>query len=274
MILTKTNVAKTATITMQNADPNQDPSVLVNGDFSSIYSATLSGSVSIQLDFPMQDLGYIAIGGSNIAKKVSADVLYGDTSDFSNLRESSSLQLVTSDNLNLRVQDFYTDSYPLGYADSEVLVFKIDARTDRVTITINGTGQIGIADIAMGQYYTVPNGGEQSGYARAWSVPNVQSRTATGLDTSPVALMYEGRPLKCTLNIPHMVMKDYDEYYDFLRFATLNTFYILEDDNPTHSYAAFNAMPDMTKAHSVTRSLGSASLKFSAYSKTREGLLL
>ena len=274
MILTKTNVAKTATITMQNADPNQDPSILVNGDFSSLYTGTLSGSISIQLDFPLQNLGYIAIGGSNIAKKSSMNVSYGDLNSYSDLNEKTGSQLVTSDGEALHVADFYTDSYPLGYADSEVLVFKVDARTSRVTLTINGSGQIGIADIAMGSYYTVPNNGEQSGYSRPWSVPNVKTRTATGLDTSPVALMYEGRPLKCTLNIPNMLMRDYDDYYNFLRFATLNTFYILEDENPVHSYAGFNAMPDMTKAHNATRELGNASLKFSAYAKTREGLII
>ena len=274
MILTKTNVAKTATISMQNADPNQDPSILVNGDFSSLYTGTLSGSVSIQLDFPTQQLGYIAIGGSNIAKKNSMDVSYGDLNSYIDLNDNTGAQLVTSDGNDLHVANFYTDTYPLKHPDSEVLVFKVDARTSRVTLTINGSGQIGIADIAMGQYYTVPNGGEQGGYSRPWSVPNVKSRTATGLDTSPVALMYEGRPLSCTLTIPNMVMRDYDEYYDFLRFATLNTFYILEDDDPTHSYAGFNAMPDMTKAHNSTRELGSATLKFSAYAKTREGLII
>ena len=274
MILTKSNIAKTATISMTNADPNQDPSTLVNGDFSSLYTATLDGSVSIQLDFPLQDIGYIALGGTNAAKKTKLDVSYGDLNSYSNFRTSDGKQFVTSDSRNFRVANFYTDTYPLGYRDSEVIVFKVNARTSRITLKITGSGKLGLADIAIGEYYTVPHGGEQGGYSRPWSVPNVKSRTAVGLDMSPVALSYEGRPLSCTLKINNLIMSEFAEYYEWEKFATLNTFYVLEDDDITHSYAGFNLVPDMVKAHNQTRELGNVQLKFSAFAKTREALIV
>ena len=129
---------------MQNADPNQDPTILVNGDFSSLYTAQIQGSVAVQLDFPIQDIGYIAIGGSNVAKKDSITVKYGDASNIDDNDApgtfSEGLLAFSEDGETLAEIDYYADTYELGYTDSEVLVFKVDARTDRITLTINGSG--------------------------------------------------------------------------------------------------------------------------------------
>ena len=67
-------------------------------------------------------------------------------------------------------------------------------------------------------------------------------------------------------------MSDFDGWYRFIKFAATNTFYILEDDDKTHSYAGFNAVPAMTKSNSKTRKLGSSTIRFNAHAKASEAL--
>ena len=139
-----------------------------------------------------------------------------------------------------------------------------------------------ISNVSCGSFYQVPNGGEQAGYNRAWSIPNIKTRNATNLQNAPVSFTYQSRPMSLMLSIPNNLMADYEaddftevdsSYYYMLQFVTKNNFYILEDDNPEHSYSCFNAMAMPTKAHSSTRSLGVSSFKFNAFSKTNDVFL-
>ena len=151
-------------------------------------------------------------------------------------------------------------------------MYRVDGvNVRRVTITIKGGGKISIAEIAMGEYYEIPRG-EQAGYRRPWTVPNIEARSSVGLDNSPVNLSYESRSLKCTLTVPNNFMRDFDGWYNFINFAANNTFYILEDLDKFHSYAGFNAVPAMTAAHSQTRSLGVSAITFNAFAKSTEAL--
>lgn len=252
MIVSKSNTApQSASITVNPASDSQDVSIITDGDFSSVYTDAMAGVTTFTFNIITQDIGYIAIGGSNFAKKSNVTIKYTSASvEYTAINEN------------------------MNHLDAEVLMFQIDAfAVSQIKIEVTGSGQIAVADITFGEYYVIPRG-EQSGFSRPWSVPNTESRSAQGLDTSPINLSYQGRPLACTLTIPNNIMVDYDSYYEFLRFAVVNTFYALEDNDSTHSYACFNTKPDMTKAHSATRELGVSTIKFSAYSKTTEGLFI
>jgi len=246
VILSKTNVAPLATVTDNPQSATQDVNVVTDGDYSSVYTTALSiGIHQVTFNFTTpQNIGYIAVAG-NISQKTSLSV--NATVDGSNVG-------VLTKNL--------------GYNDSQVMVFKVDLTgVTSIWFQSIGSGQLAITEIAMGEYYTVPNGGEQSGYKRPWTIPNRETRTAKSLNASPIAALYQGRSIKSRLTIPNKLMANYTDYYDFLDFATTSTFYILEDDDPLHSCAGFNIKPLETKAHGSTRLLGVSGFNFDAYSK-------
>lgn len=275
MIASKTNVSPLSTVTATPENPLQDINVITDGDYSSVWSSTLTDSVTIMFEFATpQQIDYIAIGGSNISKKDRITIKSLDTSQDELLYSSDGFQLYSSDGFELSA--LYSNSIDddlLSINESRVLMYRpkiLDSR--QIEITVYGTGQIAISDIAMGLEYEIPRG-EQSGYNRPWSVPNIEPRSGFSLDKSPISLSYESRSLSCTLTIPNNIMANFEEYYEFISFAASNTFYILEDDDKYHSYACFNAVPDMTKAHPSTRDLGVSSLRFNVYSKSNEALL-
>ena len=270
MIVSKSNFASDATVSILPESATQDISVIVDGDYSSVYSDALQSQAIIDLEFgEIRNVEYLAIGGSNISTKDSLQI---QTTQTVNLLEGLGDNLLdgNGDQLTAPAAIFLDDTM-LGLKESRVIMYKLDAtQISGIRIIVKGTGQLKIAEIACGEIYTIPNGGEQSGYNRPWSVPNRKNRSATNLQNAPINLSYESRALSCTLSIPNLIMTDYDSYYEFIDYATFNTFYVLEDDNKYHSYAGFNAVPDMTKAHSSTRRLGVSMIKFNAYSQENE----
>ncbi len=245
MILSKSNIAASATITDSPVSATQDINVISDGDYSSVYVAAMSGTHTTTFTYGVaQAIGYIAVAG-NISQK---------------------------NNVEIKCNGVTIVDKALNNNDSQVMVFKVDQTgITTVQVIVTGTGNIAIIEIAMGEYYTVPNGGEQAGYKRPWSVPNRESRGAKSLNASPVALLYQAKTIKSSLSIPNKLMSEYSGYYDFLDFSTTSTFYVLEDDNELHSCAGFDAKPMETKAHGSTRLLGVSSISFNAYSK---GLVL
>ena len=70
MFISTSNLSKVATVTETPESLTQDISVITDGDYSSTYTATLSGSISIKFTFATpQDIDYIAFGGTNISRK-------------------------------------------------------------------------------------------------------------------------------------------------------------------------------------------------------------
>jgi hypothetical protein len=274
MIASITNIAKQAVITATPDSALQDINVITDGDYSSVYVDTLAGQLTVEFIFPVNtNIGYIALGGTNIAKKDSIQITASDAVEPIFWQTVNSEQLVSSDPFDLTVSLGGTiDDSNLGFFESSVMMYKVDIENARrITIVIKGTGKISIAEIAIGEYYEIPRG-EQAGYARPWTVPNIKARSSVGLDNSPVNLSYESRSLKCTLSVPNNLMVDFDGWYSFINFAANNTFYVLEDLNKFHAYAGFNAVPSMTKAHSQTRSLGVSAINFNAFAKSTEAL--
>ena len=274
MIVSTTNIAKTASISTTPASSLQDIYVVTDGDYSSVFSEAMTGQIQIKFQFPQPvDIGYVAIGGSNISTKDSISIIAADSSAFANWKTVDGRQLVSTDPFNLTVGlENEIDDADLGESDSNSMMYKADLfQVSQLIITVKGGGDISIAEIAMGDYYTIPRG-EQAGYSRAWSTPNIKARSSTNLDGAPINISYEARSLSMSLSVPNNLMVNFDGWYKFINFAATNTFYILEDENKFHSYACFNAMPEMTKAHSSTRSLGSSSIKFNAYAKSTEAI--
>lgn len=278
MIVSTSNIAHTATITATPESALLDFAVVTDGDYSSVYTDALSGKITIDIVFPdIVDVGYIALGGTNIAKKESIQITTSDSPEAIYWQTNSSEQLVSTDPFDLTVSlggiggGTVADDN-LSSLESSVMMYKVDGvGVRRITIVIKGGGNISIAEIAVGDYYEIPRG-EQGGYARPWTVPNIKARSTTGLDNSPVNLSYESRSLKCTLSVPNNIMRDFDGWYNFINFAANNTFYVLEDLNKFHSYAGFNAVPAMTNAHAQTRSLGVSAITFNAFAKSTEAL--
>lgn len=274
MIASISNVAKQATVTVDPASALQDINVVTDGDFSSVFVDTLAGKTTIKFVFAEpQSIGYIAIGGSNISTKDSILVSASTTVEPVFWQTIHGEQVVSTDpfDITLGIEGTFDDS-SLGLNQSCVMMYKTDFEDAlSVIIEVSGGGQLSIAEIAMGEYYEIPRG-EQAGYNRPWTVPNIKARSSVGLNNSPVNLSYESRSLSCTLSVPNNVMRDFDGWYSFINYAANNTFYILEDLDRFHSYAGFNAVPAMTSAHAQTRSLGVSSIKFNAFAKSTEAL--
>ena len=274
MIASISNISKLATITAEPASPLQDINVITDGDYSSVYVESLQGETTITFVFPNEvDIGYIALGGTNIAKKDSIKITTSNAPEPIYWQTVSSEQLVSTDPFDLTVSLGGTvDDTGLEYLESSVMMYRVDqSGVRRVTISVKGTGKLSIAEIAMGDYYEIPMG-EQGGYKRPWTVPNIQVRSSVGLDNSPINLSYESRSLKATLNVPNNIMRNFNDWYEFINFAANNTFYILEDENKFHAYAGFNAVLPETQAHGQTRSLGVSSISFNAFAKSTEAL--
>lgn len=241
------NKARNSTFVASPASAAQDISVVSDGDFSSVYSDALNTTeITATVTFS-STIQYVAIGGSNISEKDSLKIEVGATT------------ILDTSNLSLN--------------ESRTILVECSVLSDTVKITVTGSGSLAIADISFGKLYTVPHGGEQAGYGRIWSVPNIESRTAINLQGSPVAMLHKARKLKGSLKVPDNLMGDFDAWYDMLEYVTRNNFYIIEDSDMYHSYICFAAVAGMTKAHGQTRSLGASTLKFSAYSKSSEMFL-
>jgi len=228
------------------ASPGQDISVIGNDDFSSVFTTSeYNNTITIEFDVP-RDIGYIAICGSNITEQTGLTIVAdGVTTIFAE---------------------------PFSLNESKTIMIKPDITATTIDLIIQGHKDLAVANVAMGEYYTVPRG-EQAGYKRPWSITNIKNRNASNLQNAPISMTHESRALSCVLSVPNNLMSDFSEWYEMIEFVTQNNFYILEDDEFDHSYACFNAMPDMTQAHGQTRKLGVSTLKFNAYSKTNEAFL-
>ena len=253
MIASLTNFSPLATIVDTPTAALQDISVITDGDYSSVYSTTLSGQLSVKFTFPTaQQIDYIAIGGSNIAKKsrLKIEVLNGT---------GQTGVIVDDEDLNRQ--------------ESSTLMYRVNlSGVSEIEFVIFGSGQVTISEIAMGTEYEIPRGA-QSGYKKGWSVPNLESRSSTGLDGSPISLSYQSRSLSNQLAVPNNKIVDFEKWYNFTLFASSNTFYILEDENKFHSYACFNGIANMSTVHPQTPALVGSSIKFNMYSKSNEALL-
>jgi hypothetical protein len=270
MIVSVSDFSNQAALTVEPLSVLQSADVITNGDYSQIYSDALSGQTVITFQFSTKrDVGYIALSG-NFSTKDRITIRSISESDSNDLFSADSFALYSSDGFRMQSQETgFIDDSSLGINESRVMMYQADLKnTELIEVTVYGTGKLIINQIAMGDYYQVPGGGEQGGYSRPWSIPNKRGRTIKSLDNAPIALSYESRKISTQLTLPNNIMANFDSWYSFMNFAVDNTFYVLDDDNKFHSYAGFNAVPVETKAHADTRALGVSGIKFDAYAKS------
>ena len=134
MMASKSNVADLATVTITPGNPLQDPQVITNSDFSSIYSVPLNPDtpcvIKFEFPIPLNKLEYISFGQTNIATKENLkitinvsnrDIVFVD--DAMNKKENSTI--------------FYD--------------FGINSTMKYIEIEVEGSGQLIISDIAFGE---------------------------------------------------------------------------------------------------------------------------
>lgn len=135
-----------------------------------------------------------------------------------------------------------------------------------IEVEFVGSGMM--VNFAMGSSFSVPNGGEQAGYQR---IPLQDTRVfSSSVDRAaiPVAQSVVREPRTATLNIPNMTFTFATTTWDSFRNFALGEgfFYVLEvDDNPLHSYMAYQPAFIGPVAHASTRSLVRAGVTFRAY---------
>lgn len=269
MIVSKTDVSSQAQLLLVPTSDIQDPSVITNGDYSAVYTDALDTSLKIRFDYTTpQRIGYIALSG-NFSSKDRITIKSVDTSQKVYLFDSTGAELFDSngDRLLARYENSIDDS-DLGLNENRVMMYQVDIDdSTQIEIEVFGTGQIAISQIAMGEYYEIPRG-EQAGFKYPWTIPNIEGRTATSLDNSPIAMVYNSRVINTQIHVPNNIKADFSGWYDFINFAIQNTFYVLADDNKFNACAGFNASPQESSAHSQTRDLLVSGISFNAYSKS------
>lgn len=247
MFISKSNILDiTNTTVVTDGSGNIPTEYLLNKDFSEVYrSGTASNIFRVELD--VVGINYIAIAGLDvfgICTKIDFEYWNG-----------SSYVIAETQNV--------TSNATLMFVNTTGIV----ADKWRVAFTkVFSNLRVGLAYIAAGNYWEVPNGGEQSGYQRPWSTPSYKQRTQNnqGMPTSSVI---ESMGVSSTLNIANVRTSEVISNWEPLQgYAVRNGVFINENPNYLdQSYYCYNCIPSAVKAHSQTRELQNLSMKFTAW---------
>ena len=245
MIVTKTNILSGVIPTVPvDAGTSQTPVHIVSADHSENYTSGVSSSAFTVSFGAQSNVEYVAISGHNAADSGTATITVKDG--------AGTIASATITNNNNVVITFTKQAFA-------------DLRVEFTTATT--TAATTVSYIAAGEYLTVPNGGEQSGYARQWLSRQLTQRTTSSLNAAPVALLQRRKPLKGSLNIPNATT-DFSrgDWQTLIDFSVNNPFFIREVDTlPESSYICFEPKLDTVKAHGQTRALDALSLSFKVY---------
>lgn len=219
---------------------------LLNKDFSEIYrSGTSSNFFRIELE--TDEVGYIGLSGLDVFGKVSKiEIEYWD-----------GVAYVVDGTYNIT-------------SDSTIMHVNTASMTYtkwRITFTkILSNSIIGVAYLAAGTCWDVPNGGEESGYARPWSTPAYKQRTQTNLGM-PTAKVIESTGISGTLKFNNISNIDIEEVWVPMQgFAVVNGVFVVEEETRgDRGYYCYDCIPSSVKAHSQTRELQNVSMKFSCW---------
>lgn len=245
MIITKTNVLSSVTPTVP-VDPgsNQTDAHIVSADHSENYtSGVLSSAFTISFG-AVSNVEYVAISGHNASDGNSATITVKDGAG-----TIASATITANNNV--------------------VITFTKQNFTDlRVEFTTTpNTKATTVSYISAGEFFTVPNDGEQANYARHWLSRQLTQRVTSSLNAAPVAILQRRKPLKGRLNIPNATTAfSRGDWQTLLDFAINNPFFIREVATlPESSYTCFEAKLNTVRSHAQTRALDSLSLSFNAY---------
>lgn len=237
MILTTSNVLTLAP-TITSGSSSDLPAGLIDQDFSQNYTSSASTLTS---EFGSTiSIDYVAIAGLNISS--------GATVTLKNSSTTVSTATLSRNN---------------------VVVFRFDAQTFTNLVVTVSSSPINptISYVAAGSSLTVPNNGYTAGASRAWLNRNTKTKTTTGNNAAPTAVLKKPMAEKGGLNIPNVgYLWSHDEWQTFLDFAEDNLFFVNENSAiPESSYCCFNLTKAKATVHSSTRLLNNVNIKFSIF---------
>jgi hypothetical protein len=237
-------------------DAGSNPlSYLLNRDFSEVYrSGTTSNQFRIEIT--QSDVGYIGIAGLDVYGKCSSiDFEYWNGTQYvidktyPSQDENGDTPALTNSTI-MHINERYQ------YATKWRLTFnKILSNT-----------VIGVAYLACGKSWNVPNGGEEAGYSRLWSTPQFAQRVQSN-QGMPTASVIESIGLSGSVSFSNILTSDVVSVWSPLQgYAVREGVFIVEQEfYGDRAYYCYNCQPSPVKAHSQTRSLQSASMKFDAW---------
>lgn len=245
MHITTSNVLTESDITVTiGANVESDKAFMLNSDFSEQYvSNTTDQFLAIEIN--VANLGYFAIAGVN---------LYDNADNYSLEYWTGSAWATEA-------------AYIPDWNATTLFIIKNPATKYRLYITKTlSNAPIIVPYIAGGAAWEVPNRGEEAGYARIWSSPQLAQRTQTnyGMPTSQVI---ETVKIAGALQLSNLSTDDVNTTWSYLQeFALKEGCFIVEDEfYGDRAYYCYNVKPEPVKAHSQTRSLQVASMKFDAW---------
>jgi hypothetical protein len=246
MILTTSNVIANVTPTITTGVSTDLAKNITDRDFSVSY--TSSDQFRLTCDFGSTGvINYIAVAGTNIE---------GNKDGGSRVRCYDGDEIISTINVST----------------NQVVVISFESRSF-TNLRIGLFNQSGstppqLTYAAAGVALNVPNGGEQSGFARQFLIRNIKSRSTVNNLGAPIAIIKKRVALTGTLKTPNM-LKDYseNEWQTFLDFAYSDHFFILEQEdsaefdatvfsglNPS-AYLCYEPANPKATAHAQTRSL-------------------
>ena len=219
---------------------------LLNKDFSEIYrSGTSSNFFRIELE--TDNVGYIGLSGLDVFGKVSKiDVEYWDGGAY----VVDGTYSITSDSTIMHVNASST-TYTKW----------------RITFTkILSNSIVGVAYLAAGTCWNVPNGGEEGGFSRPWGKPAYKQRTQTNLGM-PTSAVIESTGISVNFKFSNIRNIDIEEVWVPLQgFAVRNGMFAVEEETRgDRGYYCYNCTPGDVKSHPQTRELQNVQLKADAW---------
>lgn len=251
MILTTSNVLANIvpTITTGIQDTATDLGEnLINEDFSLFYKSKHQNALYVSFNEPVV-ASYVAVAGLNIE----------GNKDFTS---------------EVRVYDGATLIKRVWVSNNQPVVIVLDAPRafTNLKVYIYNASPVNpiVKYIAAGDYLTVPNGGEQSGYSRNYLERNFKNKTTVNGLSEPISLLRKRVQAKGKLSIPNVTTFFCEnEWQTFMDFAQENLFFILEkpavDDRASAAYVGYDVTSNAVKAHAQTRSLNNISFSFKVH---------
>lgn len=235
-------------------DITQTKANLETADFSEKYTSLgAAGTFSIQKTFAGANrftCSYVAIAGHN----------FGDDAGSVTVHVNGDLKGTVSFANDTRNNVLFVTFAAVSLTDTILITYTKGTATNQMTVTF----------VAAGATFDVPNDGEQSGYSRVWLTTNVRQRVQENNEAGPILIATQRIAPTVTLTIANMG-RTFAEgaWQGFLNFASSTPFFIKEQDaEPRSSYLCFDPVLFPPKAHSRTRELVTAALRFQAFTGT------
>lgn len=253
MIISKSNVLSAITPIITAGISTDLPQNITDPDFSVFYRSSDPSSLTMEFG-ATTSISYVAVAGINNK----------GNEDFTSF---------------IAVNDGATEILRIAIDSDQVVVLQFTSRafTNLKVIMFNGgaTANPIIKYVSAGNFLTVPNSGEQSGYSRNFLERNFKNRTTLNKQSEPVALVRNRIQAKGRLNIPNASLAFSEgEWQDFLDFAEENLFFILERPFTVNggglnvapaAYLCYEMGVNSARAHARTRLLNNLSINFKIY---------